>query len=547
LILLLAVWLLAKLFFVYAVVPARLKGRDARAKGQEIAARVPLSAQLYVFQVKDEGIMFYYGRPVRRLAEPSQLPSKPVPVYCILNESEWRSWDARRPVEWSHAMTDAQGDPLILVKTKPGREFANLRGNNMNAAVPQSVKVLSITELTHGVKCLLEEGFPQVWVTGEISNLTRPSSGHCYLTLKDAGAQIRAVIWRSTALRLRFDPRDGLDVIACGRLSVYPARGEYQLVIDQIHEKGLGERERRLRELKEKLFHLGYFAAERKRRLPAFPRCIALVTSPTGAAIRDMLEILAKRWPSVEVLVCPVKVQGDGAAEHVAAGVRMLNKLHRLGRLSIDVMIVGRGGGSLEDLWAFNEECVAHALFESVIPVISAVGHEVDVTIADLVADRRALTPSEAATAVVPSRDEQKEQLAAYSNRLRDLMTHRIARTKQRLDELASCRFFRLPLEGIRENERKIDELSTRLQRAAEQRLQRSRAQLVAQVARLDALSPLNVLGRGYSLTVREVDQALVRTTEQVHAGDRLVTRVHRGRIVSRVEELQPDTSPDTP
>jgi exodeoxyribonuclease VII large subunit len=523
-----------KIVFVHGVVPARLQGRDARGKGQHLAALVPANAVLYLFQVKDEGIMFYYGRTVRRLASPEQLPSSTVPLYCILNGAEWRAWNGVRPVDWSHEMTDAQGDPLVVVRIPATRFTAKM-------SVPENIKVLTISELTCAIKGLLEEGFPHVWVAGEISNLSRPSSGHIYLSLKDASSQMRAVIWRSTLRRVRFEPREGMSVIACGRLSVYEARGEYQLTIDQIHEKGLGDRERRLRELKEKLYRLGYFAQERKKRLPTYPRRIALVTSPSGAAIRDMLEILAQRWPTTEIVVCPVRVQGDGASDHIAAGIRMVNAVSRSGRLPIDVMIVGRGGGSLEDLWPFNEECVAHAIFQSLIPVVSAVGHEIDLTIADLVADRRALTPSEAATAVVPSRAEHWELLNTVHGRMQTLLGHRLAKTRQRLDELSGRRIFRQPLERIRDRERRLDEYSARLRRAVEQRLTRAKTQVSAQSARLEALSPLNVLARGYSLTCKEADQSLVRAAEQVQPGDRLVTSLQRGRIVSRVEEAKND------
>ena len=404
----------------------------------------------------------------------------------------------------------------------------------MNQAfLPDGVKVLTVSELTQGVKTLMEEAFPLVWVTGEVSNLARPSSGHLYLTLKDASCQLRAVMWRGAAQKLRYELRDGMEVIACGRLSVYPARGEYQLVVERLEPKGIGALELAFRQLREKLFRLGYFAAERKKPLPAFPRRVALVTSPSGAAVRDMLEILGRRWPAVEVWVCPVRVQGEGAGEEIAAAVRLLNQLKE-----VDVMIVGRGGGSLEDLWAFNEECLARAIVESRIPVVSAVGHEIDLTIADLVADRRALTPSEAAELVVPNRADHLEGLNAAEARLRDLLRNRLTMARNRLDDLAQRRVFRLPLERIRDQERRLDEWSERLQRALRQRLIRLRESVGGLAARLETLSPLNVLGRGYSLTRRFDDPTLVRSADQVRPGDCLVTDVHRGRIISRVEEI---------
>lgn len=402
----------------------------------------------------------------------------------------------------------------------------------VTSSSPEGVKVLSVSELTQEVKGILEDGFAAVWVAGEVSNLARPSSGHVYLTLKDSGAQLRAVVFRGVAMRLRFELHDGLDVIARGRLSVYPPRGEYQLVVEELQPKGLGALELALRQLREKLFRLGYFAPERKKPLPHYPRRVALVTSPTGAAIRDMLEILGRRWPTAETWVCPVRVQGEGAAQEVAAALHLLNRLGQ-----VDVIIVGRGGGSVEDLWAFNEECVAHAIFQSRIPVVSAVGHEIDLTIADLVADRRALTPSEAAELVTPNRWEIVEGLRGLGGQLRTALWQRLELARSRLRDLERRRAFRMPLERVRDGERRVDELGDRLRRAMRQRLGRAREGLSAQAARLESLSPLNVLGRGYSLTRREADQVVVRHADQVRPGDRLVTHVQHGRIVSRVED----------
>jgi exodeoxyribonuclease VII large subunit len=398
--------------------------------------------------------------------------------------------------------------------------------------VPPGVKVLSVSELTQEIKGLVEDGFASVWVSGEVSNFSRASSGHLYLTLKDNGAQMKAVIWRSAAMRLRFDPHDGLEVLARGRVSVYPPRGEYQFVIEAVQPKGLGALELAFRQLREKLSRLGYFAPERKKRLPRFPSRIALVTSPGGAAIRDMLEILGRRWPAAEVWVCPVRVQGDGAAQEVVAAIGLLNRVR-----VVDLIIVGRGGGSAEDLWAFNEECVAHAIYRSRIPVVSAVGHEIDVTIADLVADRRALTPSEAAELAAPDRLELLQGIRQWDGQLRASLWQQLEDARGRLLDLAQRRAFCLPLERIRDLERRIEDWGDRLQRVIGQSVSRSRDQLKARAAQLESLSPLNVLGRGYSLTRRETDQVVVRSPEQVQPGDRLVTYIQQGRIVSRVEE----------
>ncbi len=405
-------------------------------------------------------------------------------------------------------------------------------------SIPEGTKVLTVGELTRAVKGLVEEAFPSVWVAGELSNVARPSSGHLYLSLKDADAQLNAVIWRGIALRLRFDPRDGQEVIARGRLTVYPPRGQYQFVIEELHVKGVGAQELALRQLKEKLFRLGWFAPERKKPLPRFPERIALVTSPTGAAVRDMLEILTNRWPAAEVWVCPVRVQGDGAAETIAAMLGLLNRLHRSGALSLDVLILGRGGGSAEDLSEFNEECVAQATHDCDVPVVSAVGHEIDVTVADLVADVRALTPSQAATAVVPDAAEIWRGLLESEARLRGALLGRLEQAKQRIDDLAGRHAFRLPLERIRDREQRLDDWGERLRRAVKQRLVSARERLEAEAGRLESLSPLNVLSRGYSLTRSEADGTVVRDAAQVRPGDRLVTTVQRGTILSRVEPL---------
>jgi exodeoxyribonuclease VII large subunit len=394
---------------------------------------------------------------------------------------------------------------------------------------PANVKILSVGELTRQVKGLIEEGFPPVWVAGEISNLSRPSSGHLYLTLKDAEAQLRAVLWRSAAVRLRFEPREGLEVLARGRLTVYVARGEYQLQIEELQPKGMGAAELGLRQLKEKLQRQGYFAPERKRPLPRFPNRVALVTSPSGAAIRDMLEILGRRWPAAEVWVCPVRVQGEGAADEVAQAVRQINQLG-----VADVLIVGRGGGSAEDLWAFNAESIAHAIYSSRIPVISAVGHEIDLTIADLVADCRALTPSEAAERVVPDRRELLGGVRNLGARLQAGLLTRLERIRIGLDNIGQIRCFRMPLEPIREHERRLDEFALALERAVRRGLNQMRDRLDSHSGRLQSLSPLNVLARGYSLTRKEIDQSVVRTAEQVEPGEILVTYLQQGRIRSR-------------
>jgi exodeoxyribonuclease VII large subunit len=408
---------------------------------------------------------------------------------------------------------------------------------------PPAVKVFGVGELTRSIKNLLEEAHGTVYVEGEVSNLARPSSGHLYLKLKDAEAPLPTVIYRGVALRMRFDLRDGLSVVARGRLTVYTQRGEYQLIVEEVQPKGIGPLELAFRQLKEKLSVEGLFDPRRKKPLPRLPRRVALVTSPTGSAVRDMLEILGRRWPAAEVWVCPVRVQGDGAAREIADAVGRLNRL-----ADVDVMIVGRGGGSLEDLWPFNEEVVARAIAASGIPVVSGVGHEDDLTIADLVADLRALTPSEAAEKVAPDRAKVLEWLETREERLRALLWNRLELARARLDDLAGRRCFRAPLERVRDEERRLDEWADRLGRAARQRLDDARRRLEAAAARLESLSPLNVLARGYSLTRTEADGAVVRSTTQVRPGDRLLTRVGDGVIASRVEgATRTDHKPEAP
>jgi exodeoxyribonuclease VII large subunit len=375
-----------------------------------------------------------------------------------------------------------------------------------------------------------------VWVEGEVSNLARPGSGHLYLTLKDEEAPLRAVVYRGVALRMRFDLRDGMRVVVRGRLSVYEPRGEYQLLAEEVHPKGIGPLELAFRQLKEKLSLLGYFEPGRKKPLPAVPRRIGIISSPTGSAVRDVLEVLAHRWPAAEVLVCPVHVQGEGAATEVAAALKLLNTFGGPdGKLPIDVLLIARGGGSLEDLWAFNEEPVAHAIYQSHIPVITGIGHEDDLTIADLVADQRALTPTEAAMRAVPDRAEVLLALEAHHSRMRALITRIVQLARSRLEQLADRPCLRRPVEVMRDRERRIDELAARMKRAIQGRIDKARARLEATAGRLEGLSPLAVLSRGYSLTFDEGGR-LLRDAEQVRPGERLRTRLLGGEVVSVVE-----------
>jgi exodeoxyribonuclease VII large subunit len=406
-------------------------------------------------------------------------------------------------------------------------------------APPDPTDVLTVSALTQRVRATLERDFRSVWVSGEVSNLVRASSGHQYFSLKDDKAVLRAAVFRGIGLRLRFELRDGMQVIARGRLSVYEPRGEYQLAVEEILPKGIGALELALQQLKDRLQARGYFDPRRKKRLPAFPRAIALVTSPTGAAVRDMLELLARRWPVARVVLVPVRVQGEGAAFEIAAALRALNRLHACGALSVDAIIVGRGGGSLEDLWSFNEEAVADAIYESKVPVVSAVGHEIDVTIADLVADHRALTPSHAVTDLTPDREALLAGLVDLGSQLRERTRWRLDAARRRLDALAERRALRGPLDRVRDLEKRLDGLDGRLHRAAGVCLDRSNARMAVLAGRLESLSPLNVLARGYSLT-RTPEGRVLRDAGTVRVADELVTRLAVGEVVSCVVEVRP-------
>jgi exodeoxyribonuclease VII large subunit len=404
----------------------------------------------------------------------------------------------------------------------------------MSAAPKLDREVLTVSALTARVRGVIEGGFPAVWVAGEVSNYTKAASGHMYLTLKDSRAQLKAVLFRGVNLRMRFEPRDGLEVLARGRLTVYEPRGDYQFQIEELQPKGVGAAELALRQLKEKLLTKGYFDPRRKRPLPRLPRRVALVASTSGAAVRDMIELFAKRWPLAEVVVRPSRVQGDGAAEEVAVAVRGLNRLHSVGLLPLDAIVIGRGGGSAEDLWAFNEEAVADAVFQSAVPVVSAVGHEVDVTVCDLVADHRAETPSAAVVALTPHRDELLAGLADLGGRLREAVARRLELARRTLDQLAARPALRQPLRRVHDLGQRLDDTAARLHRAARQRLAHESDRLAALAARLDTLSPLNVLARGYSLT-RTADGRLVRAAADVAPGDLVVTRLAFGEVESRV------------
>jgi exodeoxyribonuclease VII large subunit len=443
-------------------------------------------------------------------------------------------------------------------------------------------RVLTVSALTALVRGVLEENFDQVWVEGEISNLASPQSGHHYFTLKDAGAQLRCVMFRGAARTLKFTPKDGMRVLTRGRLTLFEPRGEYQLVAEYLEPQGIGGLQLAFIQLKERLAKEGLFSELHKREIPKLPRRIGIVTSPTGAAIRDILTVLSRRFANVELLISPVRVQGEGAAAEIAAAIDDLNRVG-----NIDVMIVGRGGGSLEDLWAFNEEVVARAIFRSAIPVISAVGHEVDFTIADFVADLRAATPSAAAELVVRSKRELVAELEALCHRLDMSQLRRLERWRsavvslgravadpsrilghlsQRVDALEgrlareagllldkngekivtlAARLSRQsPALTLKRSSERLGTLSLRMDHALVRRLACAAESLRLASGTLNAVSPLATLSRGYSIARKLPGRTVVRYSREIEPGDRLELSFAAGGALCRVETTLPPGKP---
>ncbi|MGQ9504363.1 MAG: exodeoxyribonuclease VII large subunit [Thermogutta sp.] len=396
--------------------------------------------------------------------------------------------------------------------------------------------VFSVSQLTAAIKEVLEGVFPGVTVVGEISDLSVAKSGHCYLTLKDEGAQLPCVIWRSTFSQITFQLHDGLEVFCRGRLNVYPPHGRYQFIIEYMEPSGWGAAELALRQLKERLAKEGLFDASRKRPLPKYPRWIAVITSPTGAAIHDFLTALRSRLSPEKVLIVPARVQGLGASEEIAQSLRLINQLVA----PIDVVVLTRGGGSAEDLSAFNTEEVVRAIAGSKIPVVSAVGHDIDVTLADLAADIRALTPTDAASKVAPSRAEVTELINRLIVRLQSSMALRLQMGRAVFQRTAEHPFFRRPKDWLYAKAQLLDELDSQLDRAGGLMIERFSNKLQQKITHLESLSPLAVLSRGYSITFTYPQGQLVVRAAQLRPGDHVRTRFAEGSAISRIEEMSP-------
>jgi len=396
--------------------------------------------------------------------------------------------------------------------------------------------IYTVSELNREARELLESAFPYIWVEGEISNFKHHSSGHMYLTLKDEGAEISAVIFAAENRRLPFTPEDGQRVLAFGRVTLFERRGRYQLVIKELRSAGLGRLQLEFERLKERLKAEGLFDERYKQPLPPFPQRIGVVTSPEGAAIRDICSIISERWPIVELLLFPARVQGEGAAEEIAEAIAAANEYRRDG---LDLLIVGRGGGSLEDLWAFNEEPVARAIFNSRIPVISAVGHEVDFTIADFVADYRAPTPTAAAQAAVPDRQEILSRVAEELREIAARQRGLLERREFRLQNILRSYAFRLTTKRIEEGAQAVDELGERLGRTIARRLARGEERLAGLIGRLEAANPAMVLKRGYAIATKAATGELLKSARQVREGERVKLRLHEGELLCAVEEAK--------
>jgi exodeoxyribonuclease VII large subunit len=429
----------------------------------------------------------------------------------------------------------------------------------------KGARIYTVSEITQDIKLVLESSFGEVWVEGEVSNFRPSQAGHFYFSLKDQSSVLGAVLFSRSAQEIKFKVEDGLKVICHGNVEVYPPRGQYQIIIDKIEPKGIGSRQLALEQLKQRLEKEGLFSPSRKREIPYLPARIGVVTSLQGAAIKDILKVLERRFKNVHIIINPALVQGEDAKEDIARAIEECNSFNLKvpAAQRIDVMIVGRGGGSIEDLWAFNEEIVARAIYHSRIPVISAVGHERDVTIADLVADKRAATPSVAAELVIPKKEDLEVRVTAAVEDLNnsvngivsdlqqsfDDLVHRIFLGMDHILELTSGEFesaikkLRLlnPVTRIAAYQEKIGGLAEQIYVRLSHFLKLREALLAKASEKLDGLSPLNILARGYSIAFTMPQEEIIKDAGAVKPGDLIKSRVHKGEIVSKVTEVKPD------
>jgi len=394
-------------------------------------------------------------------------------------------------------------------------------------------KIYKVSEINRIVKNLLEGEFPEIWLEGEISNLTFHSSGHIYFSLKDEEAQISAIMYKWQAGELEYLPENGMKVIARGKISVFVKGGRYQIIVYALEPLGIGALQQAFEQLKQKLEREGLFDKAHKRPIPMLPQKIGIVTSPTGAAIRDILNIIERRFANVHILIYPVRVQGDRAAGEIAEAIVCLNENFP----SLDVLIVGRGGGSLEDLWPFNREIVARAIYNSRIPVISAVGHEVDYTIADFVADLRAPTPSAAAELVVTNKIELEKRILLLTSKIKSSVEHELNEWTSRYGHFAESRIFLHPEELYSQFQQEIDYFVEKIVSSWTHFLDFQNERFNSIRGKLDVLSPLNILARGYSIAYKLPENEVLKNTSQVRVNDKVKVRLYQGHIICTVEE----------
>jgi len=403
---------------------------------------------------------------------------------------------------------------------------------------PSSPAVLTVTELTRGLNDLVETHYDDVWVEGELSDFTRAASGHCYFTLKDADAQIRCVMWKHLTQYVFFEPEDGMQVRVNGHASVYERRGDLQIQAQAMRRAGKGAQQEAYEKLKQKLQEEGLFDTERKRALPPFPETIGVVTSGKGDALQDILSVLKRRFPPAEVVLCPVAVQGLDAPQEIADAIGAFNDMPPCNAQHPDLLIVGRGGGSTEDLWAFNEEVVARAIAASTLPIVSAVGHESDTSIADFVADERAATPSMAAEIVVPDRRDVADRIRTLHDRLHGVITRTISDAQQRVDALVSSQAFHAPVRRLEKAQQHLDTLVDRLERSGERLTEQARSRLDRLRGRLAAVDPEQPLRRGYAYPTRDGEP--VPSVDALEPGDHMRLDFHDDHC--EVEVLPGDT-----
>ncbi len=392
-------------------------------------------------------------------------------------------------------------------------------------------KIYSVSELTRGISLLLEDSFKSVWVEGEVSNFILHTSGHCYLSLKDSDSVIACVIFKHSAAKLKFRIENGMNVICAGRIGVYGKRGQYQLYIDKAEPKGIGALQIAFTQLKEKLYKEGLFDASSKKPIPRFPKTVGIVTSPTGAVIRDIINIINRRFENMHIVIFPAKVQGKGASDEIIDGIESFNRLK-----NVDVIILARGGGSLEDLWAFNEEPVARAIYNSVIPIVSAVGHEIDYTISDFVSDLRAPTPSAAAELVVCKKNDIVSEIDSYRSRLKQALGNRVGIMERHLEGIMKRYAFKQPLFLIEQYQQSLDEGIKSLSQALNFFVVKKTQTVETAQARLKALSPVAILERGYSITMTMPDSKIMKDSAKAETGAQIKTRLAKGELISRIE-----------